>query len=133
LPKVQYIYGYSQGAVVATEYKRETGTVGNTYVLVANPNRPNGGILQRFNGVTVPILDIAFNGATPTDGDLTYDVARQYDGWADFPKYPLNLLATANALLGIAYLHGKYDLDIDPAVLNDPAETDISQHGDTTY
>lgn len=127
------IYGYSQGAVVATEYKRETGAVGNTYVLVANPNRPNGGILERFDGVHIPIFDVSFNGATPTDGDTTYDIARQYDGWADFPKYPLNLLATANALLGIAYLHGKYDADIDPAVLDDPTRTDKSVHGNTTY
>lgn len=127
------VYGYSQGAVVATEYKRETGAVGNTYVLVANPNRPNGGILERFDGVHIPIFDVSFNGATPTDGDTTYDIARQYDGWADFPKYPLNLLATANALLGIAFLHGKYDADIDPAVLDDPTRTDKSVHGNTTY
>ena len=127
------IYGYSQGAVVATEYMRGTGAVGNTYVLVANPNRPNGGILQRFNGVSVPILDITFNGATPTAGDITYDIARQYDGWADFPKYPLNLLATANAVLGIVYLHGKYDQDIDPADLDDPAKTDKTVHNNTTY
>ncbi|HNM85289.1 MAG: PE-PPE domain-containing protein [Mycobacterium sp.] len=127
------IYGFSQGAVVATEYKREKGAVGNTYVLVANPNRPNGGILERFTGVHVPIFDVSFNGATPTDGDTTYDIARQYDGWADFPKYPLNLLATANAFLGILYLHGKYDRDIDPAVLDDPTKTDKSVHGDTTY
>ena len=127
------IYGYSQGAVVATEYMRGTGAVGNTYVLVANPNRPNGGILQRFNGVSIPILDITFNGATPTSGDITYDIARQYDGWADFPKYPLNLLATANAVLGIVYLHGKYDQDIDPADLDDPAKTDKTVHNNTTY
>ena len=127
------IYGYSQGAVVATEYMRETGATGNTYVLVANPGRPNGGILQRFNGVSIPILDITFNGATPTDGDITYDIARQYDGWADFPKFPLNLLATANAVLGIVYLHGKYDQDIDPAVLEDPAKTDKTVHNNTTY
>ncbi len=112
---------------------RETGAVGNTYVLVSNPGRSNGGILERFNGVSVPILDITFNGATPTDGDITYDIARQYDGWADFPKYPLNLLATANALLGIVYLHGKYDQDIDPAVLDNPAKTDKTVYNNTTY
>jgi len=127
------IYGYSQGAVVATLYKREVSAVGNTYVLVSNPNRPNGGILQRFNGVTIPIVDVSFNGATPVGGDTTYDIARQYDGWSDFPRYPLNLLATANALLGIVYLHGKYHSDIDPAVLEDPEQTDKQVHGSTTY
>ncbi|HEX5144745.1 MAG TPA: PE-PPE domain-containing protein [Mycobacterium sp.] len=127
------VFGYSQGAVVATEYKRQAGAVGDTYVLLANPNRPNGGILERFSGITIPILGISFNGATPTGGDVTYDIARQYDGWADFPKYPLNLLADINALMGIAYLHGTYDLQVDPAVLDDPSKTDRQQYGSTTY
>jgi hypothetical protein len=127
------VFGYSQGAVVATEYKRQAGAVGDTYVLLANPNRPNGGILERFSGITIPILGISFNGATPTGGDVTYDIARQYDGWADFPKYPLNLLADINALMGIAYLHGTYDLQVDPAVLDDPSKTDKQQYGSTTY
>lgn len=127
------IYGYSQGAAVVTRYKREVGEIGDTYVLVANPNRPNGGILQRFRGLNIPILDVSFNGSTPTDGDVTYDIARQYDGVVDFPQYPLNLLATANALLGFIYLHGKYDTDIDPADLNDPAKTDKQVYQNTTY
>ncbi|MGH3563400.1 MAG: PE-PPE domain-containing protein, partial [Mycobacterium sp.] len=31
-----------------------------------------------------------------------------YDGWADFPQYPLNILADLNAFAGIAYVHGTY-------------------------
>lgn len=28
----------------------------------------------------------------------TVDITRQYDDWADFPQYPLNPVATANAI-----------------------------------
>jgi pimeloyl-ACP methyl ester carboxylesterase len=124
------ILGYSQGAVVVTEYMRAHPGAGNTYILVGNPNRPNGGIMQRFNGFYVPILNIPFNGATPTDGDTVLDIAYRYDGWADFPTYPLNLLATANALLGIAFLHGKADLNVNAETL---AAAEQSTHGNTTY
>jgi PE-PPE domain-containing protein len=32
----------------------------------------------------------------------------QYDGWADYPQYPLNILADLNAFAGIADVHGEY-------------------------
>lgn len=136
------VYGYSQGAVVAGQYKARTTDGDIVYVLLSNPGRPNGGILARFQGFTIPILDIPLSGPTPTtsegwqpgDAPTTYDLVRQYDGWADFPKYPLNLLATINALLGIAYLHGTYELDIDPEeALADEAETDTHVYRDTVY
>ena len=98
------IFGFSQGAAVASQYKA-THT-GNTYILVANPNRPNGGILERFEGMHIPILDVTFNGATPATDDPTIDVSRQYDGWSDFPTYLWNPLAIANALAGMALVHG---------------------------
>ncbi|BBZ08842.1 PE family protein [Mycolicibacterium doricum] len=104
-------------------------------VLIANPNRPNGGVLQRFAGLYIPLLDVTFSGETPTDSPLvdaeylfpTIDIARQYDGWADFPVYPLNLVATTNALLGIYYLHGDY--------WSEDVGTPLEQgtEGDTTY
>ncbi|CAN5879620.1 hypothetical protein BH10ACT9_BH10ACT9_09040 [soil metagenome] len=124
------IHGYSQGAAVATEYLRAHPGEGNTYILAANPNRPNGGILNRFAGMYIPILDVSFNGSTPTGGETVIDIARQYDGWADFPKYPLNLVATANALLGIAFLHGQYNNAITPEVL---AGIEPTTHGNTSY
>jgi hypothetical protein len=136
------VYGYSQGAVVAGQYKARTTDGDIVYVLLSNPGRPNGGILARFQGFTIPILDIPLSGPTPTisegwelgDPPTTYDLTRQYDGWADFPKYPLNVLATINALLGIAYLHGNYELDIDPEeALADEAETDTHVYRDTVY
>lgn len=81
-----------------------------SFVLTANPNRPNGGLLARLPGFSVPFIDFTFNGATPADLYPTVDYAVQYDGAADFPKYPLNLFATANALAGFAYLHPSYAL-----------------------
>ncbi|MBV8930914.1 MAG: PE-PPE domain-containing protein [Mycobacteriaceae bacterium] len=137
------VWGYSQGATVVTQYKRDFNAaqpsnptaVPPTFVLVANPNRPNGGILER--GVafgTIPVFGITFNGATPTEtagvpkGTITtYDVARQYDGIADAPENPLNVLADANAAMGFYYLHGKY-ASVDPT-------TAINQgsFGDTQY
>ncbi|MGE2733875.1 PE-PPE domain-containing protein [Mycolicibacterium vaccae] len=98
------IFGFSQGAVAASAYKG--GHTGHTYVLVANPSRANGGVLQRFKGMKLPLVDVTFGGATPNNGDFTVDVARQYDGWADFPAYLWNPVAVANALLGIALIHG---------------------------
>ena len=109
------IFGFSQGAVVASGYKA-THT-GNTYLLVGNPSRPNGGIMQRFKGITIPIVDFTFSGATPDNGDLTYDVARQYDGWADFPTYLWNPIAVANAIVGILLVHGNTQLKLTAADL----------------
>lgn len=140
------IWGYSQGAVIATQYKRDynaayatspTAPVPPTFVLVANPNRPNGGILERgFGFGTIPLLGTTFSGATPTTtagatGVTTYDIARQYDGIADAPVNPLNVLADLNALMGFYYLHGHY-VDIDPS---DPQTGLIDQgvYGDTHY
>jgi hypothetical protein len=137
------IFGYSQGAVVASQYKKKLNaqyvagspsTSTPTYVLIGNPDRPNGGLFQRFAGLYVPFLDLTFDGATPTvsvgavPGQVTtYDIARQYDGFADFPDNPLNLLAVANAIAGVAYVHTGYqNVDISNAVLQD-------HYGDTAY
>lgn len=135
------VFGYSQGAVVASAYKGGHQANGVNYVLVENPGRPNGGIMARFGGLYVPLLDITFGGPTPVVRDpqpgagATVDIARQYDGWADFPTYPLNLLATANAILGIIYLHGGTQ-DLDATALSSIDTSDpryFQQHGDTTY
>lgn len=131
------IFGYSQGAVVASKYKASDPNTNITYVLVENPNRPNGGILERLSGLYIPILGVSFNGATVDNGAPTVDISRQYDGWSDFPTYPLNILATANAIAGIVYLHGNTQNFTDPAVLTDiKADGDpryYQEHGNSTY
>jgi hypothetical protein len=107
------VFGYSQSARIASIEKGNLAAAGSSlplsFVLIGNPNRPNGGILERFQGVTIPIAGITFDGATPTNTDFkTVDVTRQYDGWSDFPNNPLNPFATANAIAGINYLHSDY-------------------------
>ncbi|BBY61938.1 hypothetical protein MHEL_01810 [Mycolicibacterium helvum] len=136
-PEGDVVFGNSQGAVVLSQYKaaHPEGT-GNTFVLVENPSRPNGGVMERFAGLHIPILNISFTGATPDNGDTTVDVARQYDGWADFPTYPLNLLATANAIAGMILVHGQTQTeltaaDIEAAKAGGNAYYQV--HGDTTY
>lgn len=139
------IFGYSQGAVIATEYKQGFNQqYANTaapaaiptpsFVLIGNPDRPNGGIFERFGGLYVPGLDLTFNGSTPTQtahaapGQITtYDVAGQYDGFADYPTYPINAVADLNAILGVLYVHTQYQiLDASTAVLQ-------GRSGDTAY
>jgi hypothetical protein len=131
------VFGYSQGAVVASKYKATNPNTNLTYVLVENPNRAGGGILERFAGLHIPILDVSFDGATVDNGAPTVDISRQYDGWSDFPKYPLNLLATANAIAGIVYLHSQVQNITDPDVLTALKEsgdpTYYQVHGNTTY
>lgn len=109
------VFGESQSSVISSLEKSyliahpPTGRTVN-FILLSNQNRPNGGVLERFVGAYLPILDIAFNGATPTNSPeptplTTSDFVSQYDGWADFPNNPLNLLADLNALMGMAFLH----------------------------
>ena len=138
------ISGISQSAVISTEYKRALaklypgtaplpGAPDISFVLAGNLNRPNGGLLMRFRGLYIPIVDFSFNGATPTDTRFpTADIAQQYDGFADFPNYPINLIAGLNALMGIVYLHPKY---ADPAntIAGHPEYEQGPVVGDTTY
>lgn len=128
--------GMSQSAVIASYQKAAliSDPVPDTtvsFILVSSPNRPNGGLLERFAGLYIPFVGLTFNGATPTDSArsnplLTIDVVRQYDGWADFPNNPLNLLADLNAALGALFLHPAH---------NDLNGTAVLQgyYQDTTY
>ena len=110
------IFGYSQGATVAGIGKSQLSKLSPedqadiNFVLIGNPNRPNGGLFERLAMFgTVPILDATFGLPTPTNTDMsTVDIAFQYDGVADFPLYPINLLADLNAAAGFWYTHGSY-------------------------
>jgi uncharacterized membrane protein YgcG len=126
------IYGYSQSATIATLEKRtlaaEQNPPATSFFLLENPNRPNGGILARLSGVTIPIIGVTFSGPTPTNTSFpTIDVARQYDGVADTPVNPLNLLSDINAGFGYVYLHGSA-----PSLSLSNAQFQ-GQFGDTSY
>jgi len=150
------VFGYSQGATVASIEKAQLSRLpaqdqaAINFVLIGNPNRPNGGLFERLAAFgTVPILDATFGQPTPTNTAMsTVDVAFQYDGVADFPLYPVNLLAVLNATAGFWYIHGSYlapnsrdpaglpngltadELD---AAIADPANQQHLAGSDTTY
>jgi hypothetical protein len=109
------VFGISQSSTIATLEMQylQTLPVGLrpgpdqlSFVLTGNPDRPDGGIFARIPGFSVPGLGFSFFGATPANLYPTIDYSVQYDGVSDFPRYPLNLFATANAIAGIVYIHG---------------------------
>jgi hypothetical protein len=80
-----------------------------SFMLIGDPNNPVGGILERFPGFYIPFLDAAFNGATPPNSPYPTTIyTAQYDGIADAPQYPLNVLSDVNALMGYFFVHGTY-------------------------
>ncbi|WNM74166.1 hydrolase [Mycobacterium Phage Nergal] len=121
------IGGFSQGAIAVALAKQQIMALPPeqrpaadqlTFVTIGDPTNPQG-ILHWLPG-RVPVI-----GVEPVDvPDTPYNtviVNREYDGWADFPDRPLNLVADANAVLGIVYVHGHYDeADLDPSHV--PAE-----------
>jgi hypothetical protein len=149
------VFGYSQSAVIASvlkrdldaEYANRKDVPAVTFTMIGNPLRPNGGFLSRFgiaNEVLTPWIDLR---STPTDTPYsTTDIARQYDVWADFPTYPLNLLATINAAFGTwnhwylpESLPPGFYSDVIETVSLDPSSPDYVSgttaqvYGDTTY
>jgi hypothetical protein len=115
------VEGYSQSASIAVLEKEYLSTLAPdqrpdvSFLLLGNPNQPDGGLVERFVGLDIPGIGPAFNGAMPTDTGLaTIDITNQYDGFADIPQFPINPIADLNALLGIAYAHGAYGGGIFP-------------------
>ena len=125
------VFGYSQSAIISTQVMElldPTNTPGGSsvpsgdlqFLLIGDPNNPNGGLLERFNGfettsgqtvpdqLNLPSLGVAFDGATPSDSFSTDIYTLEYDGLADFPRYPLDFLSDLNAFLGFAEIHGTY-------------------------
>jgi len=135
------IFGYSQSAVIANrvklklaeQYPAGTEAPDIDFVFFGDENLPNGGLFARFPGLYIPILDWSFNGPAPTDTQFhTVEITRQYDFFADFPLYPLNVIADLNAVLGLPYVH-LYPFDVSlPA---DPTTSPAYRgtHGDTSY
>ena len=148
------VFGLSQSAVIASVEKRTLATQyvdgvnvpPVSIVMTGNPYRPNGGILSRLPILARILTPWTEMTATQTDTMFTtHDIAHQYDLWADFPAYPLNLLADINAIFGLMnhwYLPQSSVRLIDkllPTISLDPASPDynpdmvISTYGDTTY
>jgi hypothetical protein len=106
------VFGYSQGAQVASLAMPQLATQYSpsqlSFTLIGDPLAPNGGFFSRFPGLNLPSAGVTFGGGTPSDLFPTTIYTREYDGFADFPQYPINVLSDANALLGIMYVHGGY-------------------------
>jgi PE-PPE domain len=138
------IFGSPQGSIIANmqkiklakQYPPGTGTPRAPdidFVLVADANLPNGGLYARFPGLRLPIFDITFNGPAPTDTQFdTVEITRQYEWDADFPLYPLNLVALANAFLSAIYVH-YYAFDVSLAADASTSPVFQGTHGDSSY
>lgn len=121
------VLGYSQSGIInALEMKQllalpadqRPGADQLSFVNLGSPSTPDGGLLSRFYlpginpnlpELTLPSLGVTFSGGTPSDTPWqTAFYTQEYDGFADFPKYPLNFLADVNAFMGIMTIHGTY-------------------------
>jgi len=110
------VVGYSQSAVIASLEMRALTATPNppspgqlSFVLLGDPMNPNGGMMTRFPGMHLSSIGLYSYGVTPTTTTYpTHIYTTEYDGFADFPRYPIDLLADWNAIAGIPHAHGQY-------------------------
>lgn len=139
---VSTVFGYSQSATISS-YLMQQLTAEHVpqnmvnFVLIGDPSAPNGGLLERFAGyetlggqthdlpLTLPSMGLNFDIATPASDYTTSIYSLEYDGFTDFPRYPLDFLSDLNAFLGIADIHGTY-LNQDLGLPGGPTPADIA-------
>lgn len=132
------VVGYSQSANVASlamQLLDPTGTPSSlpiNFVLLGNSMNPNGGWDARFPGLSLPTLGLTTLGAAPSNSFPTTVYTIEYDGWADFPRYPVNILSDLNALAGMVTVHGNYD-SLTVAQLNSAITLPTQGPSTTTY
>lgn len=114
------VVGVSQSATVASaEMAQLSPSSDMSFVLLGDPNNPDGGILTRFPDLST------YNTATPVDDFTTTIYTHEYDPISDMCRYVLNVVCDANAIAGITN-HSYTGADLSTA-------TDIGTYGDTTY
>jgi hypothetical protein len=107
------VFGYSQSATVSsiemsklaslpTGQQPSTGQL--SFVLAGDPNNPNDGLFERFSGGSLGGIGMTFSPPTPDNVYPTTIFTREYDAYADFPKYPINLVSDLNAIAGVYWL-----------------------------
>jgi diacyltrehalose acyltransferase len=134
------IIGESMGSMVAWRVAQELANSPDApppedvrVVLIAPPE---AGVAEYFKeGTYIPILNYRVTRIAQSPYDTTI-VIGEYDGWSDPPDRPWNLVASANALAGIVYVHGPPSFTADVSSL--PPESVIprtdEEHGSvTTY
>lgn len=134
------VFGYSQGAILAALELPILQAAGVnpdavSFVLVGNEMTPNGGMLARFPGLNIPSLGLPFyGGMNANTGYTVINNTLEYDGFADFPQYPIDFLADLNAVTGIVFVHGTY-LSVPQAQLDQAITlpTSPGYNGGTTY
>jgi len=117
------VFGYSQSSAFSSmtmQQLESQGVPGDDvhFVLVGDTAAPDGGLLERFDlpgsDLSVPSFGITFGDPTPADLYPTDIYTLEYDGFADFPQYPINPIADLNAFAGMIYEHLTYlGLDAD--------------------
>jgi len=110
------VAGFSQSTLIETDEIRallalpaaqQPSSSQLSFILLGDPVNPDGGLLTRFPGYYIDLLDAPFTGATPQSPWPTAVYTIQYEGGADFPQYPLNVVSDLNATLG-GILHPDY-------------------------
>lgn len=110
------VFGYSQSAVISSLEIEQLLSLGPnkpdpsqlSFIFIGNEMNPNGGILSRIPGLNISTLGLPFYGSTPDNPYPTTTYTLEYDGFADFPRYPLNVLSDINAVFGIITVHTQY-------------------------
>ncbi len=109
------VLGYSQGANIASlemQLLDPGGTPSSlpiNFVLLGNSMNPNGGWDARFPGLSLPTLGFSTLGSTPSNDFVTKVYTLEYDGWADFPRYPIDIFSDLNAIAGMVTVHTGYE------------------------
>ncbi|HEX7321379.1 MAG TPA: PE-PPE domain-containing protein [Mycobacterium sp.] len=122
------VFGYSQSASISSAVMRELagqGVPSNDvhFVLIGDPDSAAGGSEVVTSNLSPQYLQA--NVATPNDLYPTDVYTHEYDGVADSPKYPIDLLADLNASLGFVYEHGTY-LSLTPEQIGDAIQLPTS-------
>lgn len=98
------VVGMSAGALVVDEVLRRLATEPTrqnlTFMIIADSSRQDVISQSRYD----PTFDYTYQPPPETKYTITV-VTGEYDGAADFPDRPWNLLAVVNAMVGALYVH----------------------------
>lgn len=129
------VFGYSQSSVISAQLMSQLASQGVPsddvhFVLTADESTPNGGSLSSFDipvgaHPSAPALGITFTGGQPSDLYPTDVYTQEYDGFSDFPRYPIDELSTLNALIGIITQHLTY-ANVSPEQITDAIQLPTS-------
>ncbi len=111
------VWGISQGALVLDAAQRELAAHPATapaasslvFIRVADPANPGNGMLSYVpDNILSTILDYPTSARSAPESQYnTIIITNEYDGFADWPDRPWNLVADLNALVGLYYRHGQ--------------------------